>query len=242
MPTELEDNELFRFGEIAFDVAQIYGLTNSQGLKRARRALNRAIIEIAGHDRNWSWLRVKDSFLTTSGVREYSLDREVRSDVSHFWMQDSNRGVIHRVPTGQFVKSEPDEDSTSGIPEYFDYEGVDSSGAQVFSFFPVPSSAIRIYFRYTRQPKPIQDESKDVRVAWGLPQNMLPVLTKKAAALCVEGVNSTRYDKLNAEAEAMIEIAYAADQSRKNTRYRAPLSSDTPMRDDVRLPPEFGEE
>lgn len=243
MSTPLDDDALFRFGEIAFDVAQIFGNTSAQGLTRARRALNRAMIYIAGHDRKWSWLRTKDSLTTTIGVREYSLQREVRADISHFWMEGAARGKIYRVSTGRFVKAIPDPDNYSGNPYLFDYEGVDSSGCLVVSFFPTPAAATEIFYRYTRQIKPINDEDKDVRAYWGLPQNMLEVLTQKAAALAVQGVNGTRFKELNADAEAMLQDAYSCDQSRTNTNFIAPMQGEgEPLGEGVLLPPEFGRE
>jgi len=237
---ELEPNELFRFDEIAQDVAEIYGLTNAAGLKKAKRALNRAAIAISGHDRNWSWLMVKDSFMTVASTREYSMQPEVRGDISHLWMEGSNRGRIDRIPTGRFIKSEPDASTTTGTPTLFDYEGVDSSGNVVLSLWPVPSSAIKIFFRYTKNLRPISEDSKDLRVAWGLPQQMLEALTQKAAALCMQGSNPKRFAEQNAFAEALIEEAYIADQAHKNTTYRAPMIEESESYGDVRLPATFG--
>lgn len=242
-PTVPDENELFRFGEVAYDVAQIFGSTTEQGLTRARRALNRAMIYIAGHDRKWSWLRTKSSLMTVDDTREYSLDREARADINHFWMEGSTRGKIYRVPTGQFVRSVPDPENYSGNPYLFDYEGVDSSGAVVVSFFPTPSAAIEVFYRFTRKIKPISEEDKDIRVAWGIPEDMLEALTQKAAAMCVQGISGERYDAMNAEAERLILEAYAADQSRQNTTYRAPMIDEgRPMEAEVLLPPEFGRE
>lgn len=242
MPEAPAPNELNRFGNLAFDVATIFGVTTEQGLQRARRALNRAAISIAGHDRNWSWLRVKDFFYTANGVREYSMQEEVRADIEHLWMEGTYRGKLTRVPTNGFVKSEPDAESTTGTPEMFDYEGVDSSGCVVLSLFPVPSSRIQVFLRYTRTIRPIDDDEKDVRAYWGLPQSMIEPLIQKAAAICVQGVSTSRYQALNGEAERLIEEAYAADQSRKNTTYRAPMIGDDGESDGPRLPPQFDRE
>lgn len=240
-PTEPENDELFRFGEIAFDVASIYGVTTEQGLKRARRALNRAMISIVGHDRKWSWLRVKDSFNTVADIREYSLQREVRADISHFWMEGASPGRIERVPTGQLLDVEPDPESVTGTPSLFDYEGVDSSGAVVVSFYPTPSGIFEIFYRYTRRIKPLNDVDKDVRAYWGLPDEMLEALTQKAAALCVQGMSTERFMNLTAIADRLIEDAYAADQSRTNTRYiAAMIGEDGGPGPGPRLPPEFG--
>ena len=242
MPPEIpEDEELFRFGEIAYDVAHIYGVTTEQGLKRARRSLNRAMIELVGHDRKWSWRKTKDSFMTVAGQREYSMQRDVRADIQHFWMEGSNRGIIQRVPTTKFVKSEPDANTTNGTPTLFDYEGVDSSGCVVVSFFPIPASIIEIFFRHTKLIKPVSDVDKDIRSYWGLPENMLNALTQKAAAFCVQGTSQEKYLALNMEADRLIEEAYAADQARSNTRYIARELGADAGSDDPRLPVEFGE-
>lgn len=240
-PTEPEVDELFRFKEIAFDVAQIYGVTSAQGLTRAKRALNRAMIYIVGNDRRWNWRRTKDSFYTISGTREYSLQRDVRADISNLWMEGAPRGRIGRIPTGQFLSGIPDPTNYSGNPYLFDYEGVDSSGAPVFSLFPTPSSRIQVFYRYTRLIKPISDDDKDVRASWGMPDNLLEALTQKAAALCLQGVNGERYKEVDDLAEALIADAYAADQSRPNTTHRAPMQDEQGVfHDEVMLPPEFG--
>jgi hypothetical protein len=241
MPTPPEEFELFRFGEVAYDVAQIFGVTTEQGLSRARRALNRAIIDIAGHDRKWSWLRTKTSLETIATEREYSLDPSARPDIQQFWMTGANRGVIDRVPTGKFVRNMPDPESYSGNPYLFDYEGVDSSGLVVVSFFPTPASAIEIFYRFTRHPMPIKDESKDIRVAWGIPPNMLETLTQRAAMLMVQGVNGERYDKMKADTDLQIKEAYAADQAKPGTIFRAPMHGGPELYDgDPLLPSTFG--
>lgn len=242
-PTEPENNELYRFGEIAYDVAQIYGVTTEQGLKRARRALNRAMISIVGSDRKWSWLRVKDSFHTTSGVREYSLQREVRGDISHVWMEGTTPGKLSRVPTGQMLRSEPNPEAVSGTPTLFDYEGVDSSGCIVMTLYPTPSGDFEIFHRYTKRIAPLDDVDQDVRTYWGLPDELLEALTQKAAALCVQGVSTEKYMALNSAAEGMIEMAYSSDQSRTNTRYIAPMQENGDRAyGDPRLPPQFDRE
>lgn len=243
MPPELEDDELFRFGEIAYDVAHIFGVTTEQGLKRARRSLNRAMIDLVGHDRKWSWRKTKDSFFTLANVREYSMQRDVRADIQHFFMEGANRGIITRIPTTKFVKIEPDANTTTGTPTMFDYEGVDSSGCIVVSFYPIPASAIEVFFRYTKLIKPLSDPDKDVRTYWGLPDNMLNALTQKAAAFCVQGTNQEKYMELNAGAEAEIALAYAADQARSNTRYIAKtLGNHDRVDGDPLLPPQFERE
>lgn len=239
-PTTPDDNELFRFGEVAFDVAQIFGVTTEQGLTRARRALNRAMIDIAGHDRKWSWLRTKSSLFTIAEVEEYSLEREVRADISHFWMEGATRGKIYRVPTGKLVKAIPDQSGYSGNPSLFDYQGVDSSGCVVVSFFPTPASRLEIFYRFTRQIKPLSEPDKDIRSAWGIPQDMLEVLTQRAAALMVQGVNSERFKEMNASSRMLIDEAYSADQSRTNTTYRASMQGQhDSIADGPVLPPEF---
>ncbi len=241
--TQLEDNELFRFEEIAYDVGLIFGSTTAQGLKRARRCLNRAMIDLAGHDRRWSWLRVKDSFITETGVREYSLNADVRVLEHRMWMQGATRGSIDRLPSAQFVERVPNPDDSTGTPRLFDEEGVDSSGCKVVSLYPVPPSDLEIFYRYSRHIAPISEGSTDVRVAWGLPQNLLGPLTKKAAAFALLGVSGERAEKLEAQADAEIEAAYGADQAKPYTSYRAPMQdtydalSDGPM-----LPPQFGRE
>lgn len=235
-----EDDEFFRIENIAYDVAQIFGSTTDQGIGRARRCVYRAALYIGGHDRRWTWLKTKDSFFTTLGTREYSL-RDDTKQIHQVWIQGTNRQRIDRMPTSQFVERVPNPELATGIPTLFDEEGVDSGGARIISLYPVPNGALEIFYRFTRRLMPFKDPTNDIRVLWGMPPEMLDVLTQKAAALAVQGISSSRFADLNMMAEQMIQAAYADDQAHPATTYRAPLMEgrdailDGPM-----LPPQFG--
>lgn len=237
-----EDYEMFRIENIAFDVGQIFGATTDQGIARARRCVYRAALYIAGQNRRWKWLKTKDSFLTIASTQEYSLRDDVKV-LHQMWMEGATRGVIHRIPTTEKVRRITSPSETSGNPYLFDEEGVDSSGAPVISLWPVPASAIEVFYRFTRDILPPTDPSDEIMSYWGMPRRMLEPLTQKAAALCIEGVNSVRFDKLNGLAEALIEDAYAADQESTLTTFRAPMNGGRgDVYGDVQLPPQFDRE
>ncbi len=217
-----DEADFYRIKEIAYDVGLIFGSTTDQGIARAKRCLYRAALSIAGQDKRWTWLQVKDSFNTIAQTREYSL-RDDMKVLHQMWMQGTNRQRIDRIPTSSFVERVPNPDLATGIPRLYDEEGVDSSGAPVISLYPIPASALEVFYRFTRQLNPPKDDSADIRVVWGMPINLLEALTNKAAALCLQGVNSSRFDILNATAEAMIAEAYASNQSKTPTTYRAPI-------------------
>jgi len=235
-----EDNELFRFEEIAFDVALIFGNTTDQGLTRSRRSVNRAMLALAGTNKRWSWLKVKDTFNTISGTREYSLTRDVKV-LHQMWIDGANRQRIDRLPTSTFVERVPNPDDATGTPRLYDEEGVDSSGAKVISLYPVPSSILEINFRYTRQIVPILTPEADIRSYWGLPAHLLEALTTKSAAFALRGVNGTKSMELEALANAQIDEAYASDQEGTTTTFRAPMQEGRDrFSDDVMLPPTYG--
>lgn len=236
-----EDNEFFRIENIAYDVGQIFGSTTDQGLARARRSIYRAALYIVGQDRRWTWLKTKDSLLTVASQREYSLRDDISDLQQQMWMEGSNRGRIDRIPTSDFVQRVPNPEEATGTPVLYDEEGVDSSGAKVVSFYPVPSSEIEIFYRFTRQIMPFNDPSEDIRTIWGMPAKMLEPLTQKAAALCVQGVSSSRFNDMNALAEALILDAYGSDQAKPATTFRAPMIRERDsLSDGVMLPPQFG--
>lgn len=235
-----EDYEVFRISNIAYDVGLVFGSTTDQGIARARRMIYRAALYIAGPDRRWTWLKTKDSFMTIASTREYSL-REDMKQIQQMWMEGTNRQRIDRIPTSDFVERVPNPELATGIPTLYDEEGVDSSGAPVISLYPVPPSALEVFYRFTRQVMPPNDPSADIRSLWGMPPQLLEALTQKASALALQGVSSSKYMDLNALAEQLIEDAYASDQSKTTTIFRAPLiDSRDEISDGPRLPPQFG--
>lgn len=231
--------DLFRFVDIAHDVGLIFGSTTDQGLVHAKRCLNRAAIEIAGHDRRWTWMRVKDSLLTTADEPEYSLPADFRKE-EQFWIQESARRKLKPLPAAQRTEFAPDAALVTGTPEFYDFEGVDSSGSRILLLYPTPSAAdIEIWFRYSRFLLPIKEDEKSLRSWWGMPPNVIGVLTKKAGALAIEGINSARYFQKNKEADDEIDAAYAADQSRPDAVYRAKLVGEHDRFRGPQLPPDY---
>lgn len=199
------------------------------------------MLDIAGHDRRWTWLKTVDSFNTIVGTREYSLRRDTKLPIHQMWMEGINRQRIDRIPTSQFVEQVPNPELATGLPRLFDEEGVDSSGAPVVSLYPIPSTIVEVKYRFTRQILPASDPSQDVRVVWGLPVNMLEVLTQNAAAMAMQGTNSSNYFQVKGTARQLTEEAYAADQAKPHTSFRAPMISDRDsVQDGPMLPPAFG--
>jgi hypothetical protein len=234
-------DELFRFLDIAYDVGLNFGSTTDQGLDRAKRCLNRAATQLAGHDRRWSWLRVKDSILTVQGEPEYSLPPDFRKE-EQFWIQEGSRRKLGRISTALKTELVPDAELRTGIPSLYDFEGVDSVGSRVATFWPCPSEDdIEIWFRYSRFILPIRDDQKSLRASWGMPPNIIEVLVQKASALAIQGINSDKYFALNNAADAQIAEAYAADQSHPDATYQARLVGEgRPAQEGPLLPPEYG--
>jgi hypothetical protein len=241
MSTPPEIYELFRLEQLAYDVAFNTGQAgSSQGIDRALRLLNRAGLIIAGHDRRWSWLHVKDSFNTVANQEEYSLNQDVR-ELTGVWLEGSYRQKLDRIPTTQFNELEPQSSSATGTPRLYDRKGVDSSGCMVISLYPLPTSAIEVFYRYYKHLLPIKNQQADVVSAWGLPPNMVPVLVEVATALSYQGLNDTRFNDQFSLAIGSIDNAYAADQSRPDTVYRAKdQAAMLDMYSEGRLPAEFG--
>lgn len=234
MPTP-EIYELWRLENVAFDIAGNFGNTGDVAVARMTRLVNRAMIKIAGNNRRWTWLRTKDSFTTVANVREYSLRLDAK-EITKFWMEGSNRGEIIRVPEGF------DEDGaiTSGSPSLFDWRGVDSNGAKVVEFYPLPGAGIEIFYRFYRHITPVKDGGVDLRSAWGIPPNICELLIEVATALAWQGINDKRfYEQVNM-ATTMIQDAYDADQENIATRYRQKSQESDDRDDGPRFEPRFG--
>lgn len=230
--------ELFRLEEIAYDVAFNTGETGTQGINRALRLINRAAIIIAGHDKRWSWLHAKDYFTAVADQEEYSLNQDVK-ELTGVWLQGSSRQKLDRIPTTQFNEIEPESDIISGTPRIYDIKGVDSSGCKVISLYPVPDSGVEVWYRYYKQLLPIRNQQSDVCSSWGMPVNIVPILIEVATALSFQGLNDTRFNDQLSLAISSIENAYAADQGRPDTRYRARDQIGIDMYSDGRLPSNF---
>lgn len=215
-----EDDEYFRIENIAYDVGLAFGSTTNQGIARARRCIYRAALALSGFDRRWTWLQVKDTFDTVIQQQEYSL-RDDMKVLHQMWMQGTNRQRIDRIPTSQFVERVPNPDLATGIPRLFDEQGVDSSGAKVISLYPNPNAALTVYYRFTKRIMPPRDPSATIQTLWGMPAELLEPLVQKATAFALQGVNSARYEELNQLAEMLINDAYACDQAKPHTTYRA---------------------
>ncbi len=240
LPTP-EDSEFFRIENIAYDVGLAFGSTTDQAQARIRRCIYRAALSIAGTEtRRWSWLKCKDSFLTTTGENEYSIRQDVKV-LHHLWMEGVSRQRIDRIPTTQFVERVPDSNLMTGIPRLFDEQGVDSSGAKIVSLYPVPSGELEVFYRFTRKIVPFSDPSQDIRVLWGMPEQLLEALTQKATALAAQGISATKFAELTTFAEQLIDGAYADDQNNTATTYRSPMiHGRDALEDGPMLPPQFG--
>lgn len=233
-------NELYRFSQIAYDVGLIFGSTTDQSLDRARRMINRAAVHIAGKNRRWSWLRKKDSLLTIASEPEYSLPDDFKRE-EQFWIQEGSRQKLDRISTRRKTELAPDATLVTGTPRLYDYEGVDSSGAKIVTFYPVPASSdLEIWFRYSRYLLPIINDDTDVRSYWGMPPEVIELLIQKASALALQGVNSDKYFALNKATDDAIDAAYAEDQSNPDATYQARLQGEVPRVGEGLLPPEYG--
>lgn len=235
-----DENEFFRIENIAYDVGLAFGSTTDQSLARIRRCIYRAALSIAGNEqRRWSWLKSVDSFMTSATVQDYQIRRDVKV-LHHLWMEGVSRQRIDRLPTTQFVERVPDSSLATGIPRLFDEQGVNSSGAKIISLYPVPASELEVFYRFTRQIVPFNDPSADIRTLWGMPENLLEPLTNKAIALAAQGTSSAKFAELTTFAEQMIDDAYASDQSKQYTTYRAPMiQGRDALEDGPMLPPQF---
>lgn len=214
-------NELWRFENVAYDVAVNFGNTSDQSQRKMQRFLNRAAQMVATQkNRRWSWLYAKDYITTIESEGEYSLPSDLQK-VNEFWIQDSNRQKLDRIPSGKFRELVPDDSEDSGTPRLYDFRGVDSNGSKVAFFWPIPSEAgLKIYFRYKRFITPIVNPQADVRSYWGMPQDVILAAVELATALALKSINDPRWKDQLILAEGMIDQAYADDQENPDTTYR----------------------
>lgn len=235
-----EESEFFRIENIAYDVGLAFGSTTDQSQARIRRCIYRAALSIAGTEaRRWSWLKTQDSFMTVATEKEYSIRQDVKV-LHHLWMEGVSRQRIDRLPTTQFVERVPDSSLATGIPRLFDEQGVDSSGAKIISLYPVPASQLEVFYRFTRKIVPFTDPSQDIRVLWGMPEQLLEALIQKSTALAAQGISASKFAELTTFAESLVEAAYADDQNSTPTTFRAPMiQGRDALEDGPMLPPQF---
>lgn len=236
---EPSQNQLYRFKDLAFDVASNFGNVTDQSQERMCRLINRAAVRIAGNKRRWSWLMTKDYFLTSDGIEEYSLNQDVAIP-QMFWMEGANRQKLDRIPSVRFRELVPNSTEDSGNPRLYDYAGVDSSGCKVVTLWPIPSGELEIYYRYRRFTLPIQDKEANVWSRWGMPPNIIECLIEYATALAWKGVDDRRHTEQLLQAEAMVEDAYVADQENLDTTQRIPFEHDQFYNDEPVFEARFG--
>lgn len=236
---EPSQNQLYRFKDLAFDVAQNFGNITQQSQDKALRLINRAAVRIAGNNRRWSWLMVKDSFYTSQGVEEYSLNQDV-AVVQMLWMQGDNRQKLDRIPSARFRELVPNSTVDGGNPRLYDYAGVDSSGCKVVTLWPLPDSQLEIFYRYRRFIMPIQDKEANVWSRWGMPPNVIECLIEYATALSWKGIDDRRHTEQLGQAEAMVQDAYGADQENLDTTQRIPFDDSEDLFDEPVFEARFG--
>jgi len=236
---EPKQNQLYRFKDLAFDVAQNFGNTTQQSQDKAARMLNRAAVRVAGNNRRWTWLMIKDSFHTSQGIEEYSLNQDV-AVTQMFWMEGSNRQKLDRIPSARFRELVPNSTEDSGNPRLYDFAGVDSSGCKVVTLWPIPGGDLEIFYRYRRFILPIQDKEANVWGRWGMPPNVMECLIEYATALMFKGVDDRRHNEQLGQAEAMVLDAYAADQENLDTTQRIPFDHDQFYNDEPVFEARFG--
>lgn len=239
----MADPALDSFGklsDVAFDVGLILGSTTAQGLAKSARLVNRAMRDIAGHDRRWSWLKGTDSFNTVAGQNEYSLPLYVRKE-HLFWIPNNSRQKLDRIPERRFRELSPNPILAQGIPRLYGFEGVDSQGCIIISLYPVPNVILEVDYTFARRIVSIPDASMEITPFWGVPDDMYECLVNKAAALGMDGIDDERVTQFRMKAEQDVLDAYAADQSHPDTTYRAPMNGvDDLLSEGPMLPAEFG--
>lgn len=240
MSDEPQMDSLDSIWGVAHDAGEILGSTNKQGMQRALRLVNRAAIEIAGHDRRWSWLRGYDTFDTIALQFIYSLPTYVRKE-HLIWMEGQSRQKLDRIPDRRFRELAPNPKLSQGIPRLYSFLGVDSEGAIQIGLYPVPSMTLTISFDFARRIVPAPSPNLCFTQWWGMPNQMRECLVNKAAALGMNAVDDERAATFQQLAENAVLEAYAADQSHPDTTYRAPMNEvDDMLSDGPMLPPNFG--
>ena len=225
---------------VAYDVGEILGSTNKQGMQRALRLVNRAAIEIAGHDKRWSWLRGYDTFQTICDQFTYSLPTYVKKE-HLMWMEGRSRQKLDRIPERRFRELAPNPKLAKGIPRLYGFEGVDSEGAIMIFLYPVPNLVLTIHFDFAKRIVPAPSPNIAFTQWWGMPNQMREILVKKAASIGLEAVDDERAPTWKQDVEAMIQEAYASDQSHPDTTYRAPMNEvDDMLSDGPMLPASYG--
>lgn len=234
-------NELYKFENVALDVARTIGNESSQAVDRIKRLINRAATIVGGYDRKWSWLKVVDDTVNTVANDRYVyLPMEVK-ELLQIWVTGENRQTLDRIPSVEFRRLVPNPEEYTGTPRLYDYEGVDSSGATVLSLYPAPSSVITLGMDYYRHILPIRNDSTNIRSHWGMPPPIIEILISVTAALFWKGIDDERYRQELADAMAEIKEAYGADRNKPGTIIRARADDGNDDLDDGPIyPPRVG--
>jgi hypothetical protein len=238
--TDYNPNNMFKFEELISDVCEDFGNTSLQARNRAKRMINRGLERIIGHGKRWTWTRVMGEILTSDGEEFYSLEDDCRKPF-FFRRTGTNRGKMTCIPDSEFYEAVPDTEDTSGVPEMWSPDGVDSNGAYQVRFYPIPDGEYTVKYKYERGIIPLRNDADDVRAVSGLPGHMREVLLKMSSALMFKGIDDARYNDDMAEAVAMVNAAYADDQENADREIRAPARSNVDQMDDSwpRLPSNF---
>lgn len=221
MSDTFEPNELYKFENVILDIARQYGNESQKSQDRIARLVNRAATLVVGNNRQWKFLKKVETFTTSSGVSEYTLNTDV-DEILLFWKTGSHRGSLTRIPPGQFRKYVPDESVYSGIPNLWDDMGTDSNGSMVVALWPIPSGSVEVKYQYYRRPVPLRNGGDNLIARWGMPPRVIECVIQMATALTFKGIDDARYKAERAEAEAMIQDCFMADQFNGNTEIRVP--------------------
>ena len=116
---------------------------------------------------DWSGLRTTLTITTTSGIFNYVLTGSQNRVKALNVINDTSNVFMEYRPATWFDDKYLNQDPVSGSPEYYTYNGVDSSGDTQIDIYPKPDGVYKIRFNCILRNADLSEDADDLIIPAG---------------------------------------------------------------------------
>lgn len=140
---------------------EVTSMTETAYSTLVRDFVKEAVQEVEGK-RNWNALRQSVLVPTVAGTYQYSVTGTGEGFAIAYVHEDTTDTDLIKAPSGQWMTHKLLSDTTQAQPQYYDVNGVDTSGDPLIDLYPIPDGVYNIYF--TMKVKTTESPSDTTKV------------------------------------------------------------------------------
>jgi len=231
--------DLFTLQDIATEVGQTYGSTDTITLAKCKKWINRALVDISGFG-PWPFLKDGDETLELEDdTSEYTLPCVVK-EIRKLYYRDNDDYSLNYVPYDRWIDVIVDDQDADGTPTHYTIVGWDQyTHGWKIRLWPQPSAAKTLYVSADKYIALFDSDKDDLRDR--MPETMLPVVIAIAEKYALRDLNEITELQRDQQVEMLLTKAQGKHFNKKDMRHRARAhdGSDADPYRDPRLPPNY---